>query len=93
MLLGKLSGSHILLSEFDNMKMLSAIKKPEQRAEAQEQIMAGESPVTVRSLMKQKAQAPVDQKTKLEKEKNRLSKTIAQLQQRLEFVEESLAQL
>ena len=78
---------------FDNMKMLSAIKKPEQRAEAQEQIMAGESPATVRSLMKQKAQAPVAQKTKLEKEKNRLSKTIAQLQQRLEFVEESLAQL
>lgn len=78
---------------FDNMKMIAAIKKPEQRVEAQEQILAGESPVTVRSIMKQKAQKPIDQKTKLEKEKNRLEKTIAQLQQRLDFVEESLEAL
>ena len=38
-------------------------------------------------------QKPIDQKTKLEKEKNRLEKTIAQLQQRLDFVEESLEAL
>ena len=78
---------------FDNMKMISSIKKSEERAVAQEKIKEGESPVTVRALMKQKASEPVDQRTKLEKEKNRLAKTIAQLQQRLDFVEETLASL
>lgn len=78
---------------FDNMKMISTIKKSDQRNQAQEQILSGESPVTVRSMMKQKCQEPVDKKTKLEKEKNRLNKTIAQLQQRLDFVEEALATL
>ncbi len=78
---------------FENMKMISSIKKPEEQIVAQEQILAGESPITVRALMKQKNQAPIDKKEKLEKERNRLSKTIAQLQQRLEFVEESLASM
>lgn len=78
---------------FDNMKMISTIKKSDERNEAQEQILSGESPVTVRSLMKQKCQKTLDPKEKLEKEKNRLSKTIAQLQQRLDFVEESLASM
>lgn len=78
---------------FDNMKMISTIKKSEERAKAQEKIKDGESPVTVRAMMKQKSQEPVDQRTKLEKEKDRLSKTIMQLQQRLEFVEETLASL
>ena len=46
-------------------------------------------------MMKQKAseRRGDDPKTKLEKERNRLEKTIAQLTQRLEIVEESLAQL
>ncbi|MCR5612705.1 hypothetical protein [Treponema sp.] len=78
---------------FDNMKMISAIKKSDERAHAQEQILSGESPVTVRSLMKQKAQQTDDPRSKLEKEKNRLAKTIAQLQQRLDFVEETLASM
>ena len=78
---------------FDNMKMISAIKKSDERAQAQEQILSGESPATVRSLMKQKSQQPEDPRSKLEKEKNRLAKTIAQLQQRLDFVEETLASM
>jgi hypothetical protein len=78
---------------FDNMKMISTIKKTDDRQAAEQQILSGESPVTVRSLMKQKAKPVDDKKTKLEKEKNRLAKTISQLQQRLEFVEESLATL
>lgn len=78
---------------FDNMKMISTIKKSDERAKAQEQILSGESPVTVRSLMKQKCQTPDDPKRKLEKEKNRLAKTIAQLQQRLDYVEETLASM
>ncbi|MGN0738683.1 MAG: hypothetical protein ACI4LX_00760 [Treponema sp.] len=78
---------------FDNMKMISAIKKSDERSSAQEKILSGESPVTVRSLMKNKCREETDPKQKLEKEKNRLTKTIAQLQQRLEFVEESLASM
>lgn len=76
---------------YDNMKMVSTIKKADERNSAEEQLLAGESPVTVRSLMKQKCQTSDDPKTKLEKEKNRLAKTINQLQQRLEYVEETLA--
>ena len=49
----------------------------------------------MRELMKQKAgQAKTDdKKTRLEKEKSRLEKTIASLTQRLEVVEESLASM
>ena len=45
--------------------------------------------------MKQKAGQTKtdDKKTRLEKEKNRLEKTIASLTQRLEVVEESLASM
>jgi hypothetical protein len=78
---------------FDNMKLLSGIKKPEDRAAAEQQILSGKSPDSVRALMKRKSEEGSDPKTKLEKEKERLSKTIAQLTQRLEYVEESLAQL
>lgn len=77
---------------FDNMKMISSIKKPEDRSAAEQQIMAGKAPATVCSMMKKKAKE-FDPKEKLEKERDRLNKTIAQLTQRLEFVEESLAQL
>ncbi len=77
---------------FDNMKMIASIKKPEDRNIAEQQILAGKSPDTVRSLMKKKSE-DADPKTKLEKEKNRLSKTINQLKQRLELVEESLANM
>lgn len=81
---------------FDNMKIVASVKKKDDRAEVeQEFLQGGKSPSTVREMMKQKsAQARgVDPKTKLEKEKSRLEKTIAQLTQRLELVEESLANL
>lgn len=77
---------------FDNMKMVSAIRKADDRASAEQQLLGGKSPATVSEMMKQKsrAQNADDAKTKLEKEARRLTKTIAQLQQRLKFVEESL---
>jgi hypothetical protein len=81
---------------FDNMKVVASIKKKDDRANAEQEFLnGGKSPSTVRELMKQKsAQASgTDPKTKLEKEKSRLEKTIAQLTQRLEYVEESLANL
>ena len=77
---------------FDKMKMLSSIKKPEDRQTAEQQLLSGKSPNTVREMMKKKSKES-SPKEKLEKERDRLNKTIAQLTQRLEFVEESLAQL
>lgn len=81
---------------FDNMKVVASVKKKDDRADVEQQFVeGGKSPATVREMMKQKSAESrgVDPKTKLEKEKNRLEKTIAQLTQRLEMVEESLANL
>ncbi len=77
---------------FDNMKILASTKKPDERAKLTDAIKAGKSPDSVIAMMKKKAKE-IDPKTKLEKERERLTKTISELTQRLEFVEESLASL
>ncbi|HOE07438.1 MAG TPA: hypothetical protein PLU33_12705 [Treponemataceae bacterium] len=77
---------------FENMKMIASIPNAQKREEAEQQILAGKSPDTVRSVMKKKAEE-TDIKVQLEKEKNRLEKTINQLTSRLELIEESLASL
>jgi len=77
---------------FDNMKIVASIKKPDERAKAQDALKQGKSPDSVIAMMKKKATS-VDPKTKLEKERERLTKTIDELTHRLEFVEESLASL
>ena len=77
---------------YDNMKIVAGIKKPDERAKAQDALKSGKSPDSVIAMMKKKAQT-ADPRAKLEKEKERLTKTISQLTQRLEFVEESLANL
>ena len=81
---------------FENMKVVASVKKKDDRAQVeQEFLQGGKSPSTIREMMKQKSAESrgQDPKTKLEKEKSRLEKTIAQLTQRLEYVEESLASL
>lgn len=81
---------------FENMKVLASVKKKDDREDLERELVnGGKSPATVREMMKQKhaQKSEVDSKTKLEKEKARLEKTIAQLTQRLEYVEESLASL
>ncbi len=81
---------------FENMKVVASVRKKDDRAQVEQEFLAGgKSPSSVREMMKQKsAQANgTDPKTKLEREKSRLEKTIAQLTQRLEYVEESLASL
>ena len=81
---------------FDNMKVVAKVKKPEERkAIEQEFLDGGKSPSSVREMMKLKSSQnkEEDPKEKLEKEKKRLEKTIAQLTQRLEFVEESLGNM
>ncbi|MGP1602780.1 hypothetical protein [Treponema sp.] len=77
---------------FENMKMLASVRAPEKRKEAQGLLEGGQSPDSVRARMKKKAD-DVDVKTRLEKEKARLEKTIGVLTSRLEMVEESLASL
>ena len=81
---------------FENMKVVASVKKPDARAAVEQEFMnGGKSPASVREMMKMQAAKArgEDPKTKLEREKNRLEKTIAQLTQRLEYVEESLANL
>ena len=61
------------------------------RQAAEQQILEGKPADTVAQLMKQHKND--DPRQKLEKEKNRLEKTITALQQRLQYVEESLENL
>ena len=77
---------------FENMKIMASAKKPEQKALAQDAIKKGKSPDSVIAMLKKKAES-VDARTKLEKERDRLTKTINELTTRLEYVEESLANL
>ncbi|QTQ14793.1 hypothetical protein HRQ91_10140 [Treponema parvum] len=77
---------------FDNMKLLSQIKRPDERAAAEQQLLSGKAPDTVRAMLKKKAEK-IDPKEKLERERDRLNKMISSLTRRLEFVEESLAQM
>lgn len=81
---------------FDNMKVVASVKKKDERAQVEEDFLeGGKSPATVRELMKQRSAIARndDPKIRLEKEKVRLEKTIAQLTQRLEYVEEILANM
>ncbi|MFA6855712.1 MAG: hypothetical protein WCR31_00755 [Treponema sp.] len=80
---------------FDNMKLVAGIRKPEDRNTAEQQLMNGTSPVSVREMMRRNntLSRTDDPKAKLEKEKSRLEKTIAQLQQRLEYVEDALGNI
>lgn len=76
---------------FDNMKKVAQIKNPDERVAAEQQILSGKPADTVSELMKKHKND--DPKAKLEKEKNRLEKTISALQQRLQYIEESLENL
>ena len=80
---------------FDNMKVVASVRKNDDRAEVEKEFMSGNSPAGVREMMRQKAASSrqTDPKERLEREKSRLERTIKQLSERLEFVEESLANL
>lgn len=80
---------------FDNMKVVACAKKKDVREAMVKDFEEGNSPAGVREMMKKKAAEakPSDPLQKLEKEKSRLEKTIKQLTERLEFVEEAIANL
>ena len=77
---------------FDNMKILASCKKAEDKASAKEAMNSGKSPDSVIAMMKKKTME-IDPREKLEKEKARLTRTISELTQRLEFVEDTLANM
>ena len=80
---------------FDNMKVVACAKKKDDREAMVKNFEDGNSPAGVREMMKRKAQETknADPLQKLEREKNRLEKTIQALTQRLEYVEEAIANL
>jgi hypothetical protein len=80
----------------DNMRYLAGIRNEENRNGAEQALLAGKSPDSVKTALRKgtnSALAPLegeDQKQHLEKEKLRLERTITTLRRRLEEVEEEL---
>ncbi|MDR0569116.1 MAG: hypothetical protein LBG87_07925 [Spirochaetaceae bacterium] len=81
----------------DNMRFLAAIRNENERMTAEAALLKGESPDTVRSETKRRtvrAPSPEEEpKLRLEKEKNRLERTIASLSKRLNEVQRELEHL
>jgi len=73
----------------DNMRFLAGITNEEKRQAAENSLLAGRSPDTVKVAMRQKPEDE-DPRQSLEKEKLRLERTIASLTKRLEEVEREL---
>ena len=74
----------------DNMRFLAGISNEEKRLAAENALMAGKSPDTVKAALRKKSEDE-DPRQNLEKEKIRLERTIASLTKRLEEVEKELA--
>jgi hypothetical protein len=77
---------------WDAMKLVSGIKKPETRTAAIEAIMAGKSPESVKAMVKTEKPS-LDPKFRLDKERERLERTIRTLQERLAMIESELQKL
>jgi hypothetical protein len=73
----------------DNMRFLAGITNEEKRQVAENLLLSGKSPDTVKIALRQKPEAD-DPRASLEKEKLRLERTIASLTKRLEEVKKSL---
>ena len=73
----------------DNMRFLAGISNEEKRLAAENALISGKSPDTVKTALRQKPEEE-DPRGRLEKEKNRLERTIASLTKRLEEVEREL---
>jgi hypothetical protein len=76
----------------DNMRFLAGIKNEEQRMAAESALISGKSPDTVKIETKRKPNEE-DPKDRLEKERQRLERTIASLTKRLTEVEHQLEEI
>ncbi|MGP1593660.1 MAG: hypothetical protein ACTTH8_00180 [Treponema sp.] len=77
---------------YEAMKVVANITNPDKRRAAESMFLENYSPASVRDSIKTKP-AEEEPRRKLEKEKHRLEKAIACLQQRLNQVEDSLANI
>ena len=75
----------------DNMRFLAGIANGEKRQAAETALLSGKSPDSVKIALRQKPDDE-DPRLKLEKEKNRLERTIASLSKRLLEVERELGE-
>ena len=75
----------------DNMRFLAAIPNEEKRLAAENSLLTGKSPDSVKIALRQKGEDE-DPRLRLEKEKGRLERTIATLTKRLEEVEKELGE-
>ena len=76
----------------DNMRFLAGISNEEKRQAAENALLSGKSPDTVKIAIRKKEPGENDDpRLSLEKEKTRLERTIASLSKRLEEVERELA--
>lgn len=77
---------------WDAMKLVSSLKDPDKRHAAEEAFRAGKSPESVKALVR--AVPPeTDPAERLSKEKARIERTIARLQDRLEQVDQELRRM
>ncbi|MDR0496119.1 MAG: hypothetical protein LBH42_00735 [Treponema sp.] len=74
----------------DNMRFLAGISNEEKREAAEKALLAGKSPDTVKTALRQKSLEEEDPRLRLEKEKLRLERTIVSLKKRLEEVKREL---
>ncbi|MCL2264881.1 MAG: hypothetical protein FWC22_02455 [Treponema sp.] len=74
----------------DNMRFLAGIRNGEERKAAETALIKGKSPDTVKIQVRGKEKEEIDPVEILEKEKNRLEKTIATLNKRLDEVRKEL---
>lgn len=72
----------------DNMRFLSGIANPAARGEAERALLAGKSPDTVKMSLRRPPEE--DRREKLEKEKNRIVRTIDTLSSRLKEIDAEL---
>jgi hypothetical protein len=77
---------------WDAMKLVSGIKDPDRRHAAEEAFQAGKSPETVKALIRT-APPGTDPEERLVKEKERIERTIARLQDRLAQLDEELRRM
>ncbi|MDR0323031.1 MAG: hypothetical protein LBI12_01125 [Treponema sp.] len=74
----------------DNMRFLAGIRDSDERKAAEKAFIKGKSPDTVKVAVRGKDREDEEPKVKLEKEKLRLERTIANLSKRLEEVKKEL---
>lgn len=80
---------------FENMKLVSTIKDEEAREEAEEAFLKGESPDTVKGIVQEAAKEKENDTplTKLQKEREKIEKTIKNLNNKLEMIDKMLTEI